>query len=232
MTAWDEIDLDSLQVGDLIPEALAELREAGARLGRQRATRAPKTSTPSKGPGKTGRPIRLHDGLIETVVRKIEDGCPIDAAAISSGIPTSTFHSWTKRGRDARAALDGGATPDVKDRIFMDFLDRTEAARSHALAQAVTAHQRLAFGGEVLEVIEDVESGRRTVRFSKADPKALEWYMERSHPAQFGTRRVEVSGPDGAPIGVEVEVSARELLRKRIEQVASRLGGEESAAEG
>lgn len=225
---------EPIRVGDIAPEALAEARKQGDALGRQRAARKPKTKpTPSYAPkGKTGRPTRLHEALIDRICQVIEDGAPLKAAAVCNGVPVSTYNSWVARGREARAMVEAGVQVPEKERIFLAFLERTEGARDHALVQAVQAHQRLAFGGEVLEIIEDVdeegETLRRTVRFSKPDRMALEWYLERSHPKEFGTRRLEITGDDGGPIPVEVEVSARDILKKRLGQVATRLGVDET----
>lgn len=222
------MDLETIRVGDVLPEVLADARRKGDVVGRQRATRPTKTPRPRYVPkGKTGRPIRLHAALIEEIASKIEDGSPIEAAAISSGVPASTYHSWMGRGREARAVIDAGVALAPKEAIFLEFLETVEGARAHAMAQAVTAHQRLAFGGEVLEITEEEDDDggiRRTVRFSKPDRMALEWYLERSHPKEFGTRRLEITGEDGGPIPIEVEVSARDLLKKRLEAVATRLG--------
>lgn len=223
-----------VRVGDVLPEILEEARAQGDALGRQRATRPTRTPRKVHEPKvRTGRPIRLNSALIRAVTEKIEDGSPIEHAAIASGIPASTYHSWIKRGREARVTMEAGVDLPTKERIFLEFLERTEGSRSHALTQAITAHQRLAFGGEVREIIEHLdpetdEVTSRTIRFSRPDPRALEWYLEKSHPKEFGTRRVEVTGEDGGPIPVEVEVSARDILAKRLGQVARRLGVDEA----
>lgn len=230
-------DAEPMKVGDLIPEVLETARAAGAIVGPMRATRPPRAVADGYRPrGKTGRPTRLHPGLMDEIAAKVEDGCPIEAAAISSGVPASTYHSWMARGREARAILDASVDLDPKELIFLEFLERMEGSRASAMAKAVTAHQRLAFGGEVLEVVEQFDSDEdrvvgRTIRFSKPDRMALEWYLERSHPTLFGTRRVEITGDAGGPIPVEVEVSARDILRKKIGAVAARLGEDDPTDE-
>lgn len=226
----DDHHAETIRVGDVIPKLLEDARRRGQALGQKRATRPTVYEAPRHTPrARSGRPTRLHPTLVEDICQRIEDGVPIASATIAAGIPESTYHSWTKRGREARAVLEANAPLDPKEIVYLEFLERTEGARASALAKTVTAHQRLAFGGEVLEVTEhfDPESEEitgRTIRFSKPDRMALEWYLERSHPAQFGVRRLEITGEEGGPIPIEVEVSARDVLRKRLEQVATRLG--------
>lgn len=240
MTMTDR-DPEPIRVGDLVPETLTRLRAEGERLGKERATRKPKMTPEERAAAYAkrytpGRPIRLHAGLIQEIARKARDGVPIQAAAVASGIPKSTFQSWMKRGREAAEAVSVGREIDSKERIFLEFMLAVEEARSAAMEDAVVAHQRLAFGGEVLEVTEnlDEETGEiksRTIRFSKPDRNALEWYLERSHPDIFGTKRLELTGADGGPISIEEESSAREILKAHLAEVARRIDPENAEAE-
>lgn len=227
----DEFTTDELRRGDVEPEILQAARKIGEKAGKERATRGARTPEPRYTPKyRTGRIPRLNAHLTAIIVAKIRDGMPQEAAAVASGIGKSTYHLWMKRGRDAAQVALSTGQMDAREAIFVEFMGAVEEARAQAMGDAVIAHQRLAFGGEVLEITEAMsEDGdvlNRTVRFSKADRAALEWYLERSHPDEFGTRRLEVTGKDGGAISIDTEVSAREILKKRLEQVEKRLGEE------
>ncbi len=213
----------TVRVGDTLPDVLEKARILGQTEGVKRAT--------GKGRRRhSGRPTRLHQGLIDQVVELIRQGNYQETAALACGIPSSTYHSWKARGQEARALIDAmGRLPEGKEgeRLFLGFLEATEAARAEAESNAVVALQRLAFGGEVSEVEvhydpETEEKIGETIRFTKPDGTSLRWYLERSAPTRFG-KRLEVSGPDAGPIPVEVEVSARDLVRKRLASMADKI---------
>jgi hypothetical protein len=214
------------RVGDSLPPVLERARQRQA----ERAVRPGPTGRNAK----VGRPTRLHEGLIDRIVDVIEDGAPIVHACSALGIPESTYHSWKARGRQAQSVRDQtGACPEG-ERIYLTFLERTEEARATAAVQVVGALKRLALGETVseIEVVLDEETEEevaRIIRFEKPSERAMEFYLERGHPDLYA-KRVEVSGPDQSAIPVEVEVSARESIRKRLGQVGKRLLPDESEA--
>lgn len=219
------------RVGDVLPDVLEKARAHGQTAGVKRATGR-------KTKARTGRPTRLHQGLIDQVVELIRQGNYQETAATACGIPVSTYHSWKARGQEARSLIEAtGRLPEDKagERLFLDFLEATDAARAEAESNAIVALQRLAFGGEVVEIEEHLDPDTeavtgQTIRFSKPDATSLRWFLERSFPTRFG-KRLEIGGPDQGPIPVEVEVSARDLLRKRLTQVADRLGEPEDSVD-
>lgn len=213
------------QIADLLPEALAEGRALGEILRSQRPHRQ---TAPVR--RKTGRPTRLHRDLIDRICGLIREGNYQETAAIACGVPASTYHSWKARGIAARQVLDAsGRLPDDKadERIFLEFVEAVEEARAEAEARIVESLQRQALGGEVLEVSEvETDDGEivRNFTLSRPDWRAQAWWLERSFPERYG-RRVEVSGPDQGPIAVEVEVSARDLIRRKLNETRERIDG-------
>lgn len=184
-------------------------------------TRGPKT--PAK---RTGRPTRLHQGLIDAVVERVRAGEHQDAAAAAVGIPTSTYHSWKSKGNEARLAAESGVPVPENRRIFVDFLEAVEQARGEAESRMIQSLQRAAIGGEVVQVREWVDDNgleHREATFTRPNVAAMTWWLERAFPQRYA-RRVEVSGPEGGAIPVEVEVSARDILKKKLGQVADRMG--------
>lgn len=211
------------QVGDHLPAVLRQARQRQA----QRHVRLTE-------PRKAGRPTRLHDGLIDRVCDLIRRGATQRHACLALGIPERTFLSWKARGTKADAEMEANGTVPDQERVYLRFLHAIEGARAEAAVEVVDALKRLALGETVseIEVVYDEETDEevaRIVRFEKPSERAMEFYLERSHPADYA-KRIEVSGPDQSAIPVEVEVSARESIRKRLGQVGKRLLPDESGA--
>jgi len=205
------------QVGDVLPEVLQQARTWSA----QRHVR------PDHSDRKIGRRTRLDAGLIDRITDEIQAGTTIVHACEALGIPESTFHSWKARGRKAQDARDTGGAIPQGERIYVEFLEATEAARASAFTEVAQALKRLALGEAVseIEVVYDEETEEevaRVIRFEKPSERAMEFFLERGAPALYA-KRVEVSGPDQSAIPVEVEVSARESIRKRLDRTRSRL---------
>lgn len=208
-----------------LQEVLERAREEAkkARMGTQGVPR-PRVHKKRK-----GRPTRLHPALQERIVARILGGSFQETAAVAEGVPKSTFHSWKAKAVEALAVYDATGEMPEGQQVFVDFLEAIEEARAQVESRASEAIQRLAFGGEVVEVEEhfdpddpDMVTGR-TIRFAKADGPSLRWFLSKGFAHHWGDR-VEISGPDGAGIPIEVEVSARDLLRDQMNQVAERLG--------
>jgi hypothetical protein len=214
---------DPIQVGDILPEVLVKARMAGEALARQRAGTEP-------GKRKRGRPkgsTRLHPGLILEVAALVRDKRTLESACVSSGIPMATYRKWKGRGMDALMVFDATGEIPEGEGIFVDFVLALERARAEAHAEVAGVANRLMLGGEVASITRDYgEDGQvvsETITFTRPDRQMVAWWLERSFPADY-QRRVELSGPDGGPIPVEVEVSARETLKRKMGEVAGRIG--------
>lgn len=204
-------------VGDVLPAVLQQARTRTA----QRHVRPDTTDQ------KIGRPSRLNGHLIDRVCDLIVGGTTIKHAAAALGIPLSTFHSWKARGAKAQDARDSTGQVPQGERIYLEFLERTEEARAIAATEVSHALKRLALGEAVseIEVVYDDETDEevaRIIRFEKPSERAMEFFLERGFPAEYA-KRVEVSGPDQTAIPIEVEVSARESIKKRLARVETRL---------
>lgn len=82
------------------------------------------------------------------------------------------------------------------DEPYVEFLEAVEKARASATVRAITLVQKAA---------ED-------------SWQAAAWYLERSHPDQYG-RRTNIAGPNGGPVQVETDEDERtERLRAIVEQ--------------
>lgn len=215
------------RVGDHLPDVLARARSTAA----QRAQGPIPTPTRH---GRHGRPSRLNQTLIDRIADLVRDGTTYKDAAASVGVPRATFFSWKARGERARQEAEATGAVSQGERIYVDFLDSLEGARGEALAAVAVELHRLALGQSVaeIEVVYDEETDEETarvLRFAPPHERAMEFYLERSDPKNWA-KRIEVSGPDQSAIPVEVEVSARESIRKRLGQVGKRLLPDESEA--
>lgn len=205
-----------------------ELLEYGRQKGTDRVR--------PKAPRRRGRPTRLTPAVRGLVVRNILAGAFQETAAIAAGVPKSTYHSWKARGEEVRSRLDaewGGDRANIpeEERPYVEFLDAIEEARAQVELRYIEAVERVSLGGEVESVHEwEDDAGRthRRITFRRPASRPMTWFLERSFPERYA-RRIEVGGPEGGPIPVEVEVSARDLLKRRLEEMAERTGQEAEA---
>lgn len=137
-----------------------------------------------------GQPTKLTPDAIERFLTGRRLGVPKKDCAALAGWSEALRCHFLAVGADARDRLEEGGTLTAKDRRCLDFLDADEKAEAQfkqaALARIVAAAQQ---------------------------PRhwtAAAWLLERRHPDEFGVRRVEVTGPNGGPI--QVDVRASELL--------------------
>jgi hypothetical protein len=171
----------------------------------------------------------------DKVVSAIRGGSFLEVAGAYAGISKPTLHEWLARGRAAQARRDrdaGESEPcptceavpgdpcvaktgkqarrnhanrvdrwavsgfnDVDEAKYLLFFEDVEAARAASEVRAVTQIQQAAMDGTW---------------------QAAAWYLERSQPGRWGRQRVELSGPNGGP--VQVEVGA---LEERIQSLLS-----------
>lgn len=207
---------EPLHIGDTAAEVLDVARQVDNSRG-----------TPAR--RRRGRPTRLHPQLQERICDSIRVGNFVETACVANGVSKAVFYVWQKKGRDAKALLMAGLDIDPADRAYVEFLDASEGARAEWENRFVETHARLALGGEVISVTEhygedEVVVGR-TIKFARPDRQALEWHLVKGLPATWGKNQIEVTGPDGQPIPIEVEVSARDTLKAMLDQVSKRVGG-------
>lgn len=228
-------DGEPISITDAMAEVIEDVRAQGMAMRAASRPVIEVEAVPVRGrTGRKGRPTRCNAKLIETICQRIVEGEYQESAALAVGISRATFFQWKAKGEEARTRLAAGGSVPNNQLIYVDFLDAVEEARAKAEARVIAALQRSALGGEVSKLTEwtdDQGNLHREVTFTRPNVAAQTWWLERSFPDRYG-RRIEVSGPEGGAIPVEVEVSARDLLKQKLGQASRRLGqGETSDTE-
>lgn len=193
-----------------------------ARSTGERNRRGPRSRRP---PG-SGRPSLLTPEVQDRIVDLILDGAYQESAAVAAGVGKSTFYVWKQKGESARVMRDNGEEVPETDVPYLEFLEAINWARAKSETQVVATLQRAALGEVVSEVHEwQTEDGteHRRITFKEPNVRALTTFLERSFPERY-SRRVELAGPEGAAIPLEVEMSARDVLKDALGLVAERLG--------
>lgn len=132
---------------------------------------------PAKRP--PGRPSKLDADTLDILLACIRRGMPYDLACRSAGIAKSTFMRWKIRAEEAEDRAEKEEKPIRGDREYLDFWDQLK----DAVADRVFIR---------LDRIE--QAGAR------GSWQADAWLLERCHPDLYGRQRLEVSGPEGAPV--------------------------------
>lgn len=145
-----------------------------------------------------GRPTKLTKEIIEKVCAAIYAGNYAKIAAQLSGISESTYYAWL-----AEAEKEGC------DPIFLEFSESIERAEAAAEVEAVALIRQSAKNGNA---------------------KDAQWLLERKHGERWGRNdklRQEITGADGAPLEVSIEM-ARAAVLNFLQEGAE----DESVAEG
>lgn len=177
-------------------------------------------ATAGHDPG-VGRPPKLTPDVTARIVDAILEGNYQETAAVLGGISESTFHNWKARGMDARKQIEDPNASDLpaSEVPYLEFLVAVETARAQAEQGFVRTVKKIADGAAVKAVHED-EDGGTVTEYHPPNHNAATWWLERSFPNRWGRRPVEISGPEGSP--VSIEITARESLAQKIEAMASR----------
>lgn len=176
-----------------------------------------------------GRPPKLNTVVLvrdgkritagERIVEALRIGEYVETAAALANVDKTTVYEWLKVGANAHDLVNRqGRTLKSLTKHQLDCMEF-----SHAVAQA----QAAARVEDVATLAEVAQGGRQivttttkrnaegeviehTTRTETAQPNvaALTWRLERRWPEEWGRRRVEVSGPDGDPIPVEVRAQS------------------------
>lgn len=219
-------------IGDLPADAppthvMAVIQRAMGNFARPTPTRVS-----AKGK-RIGRPPRLHPKVQETICDFIRRGAPKYAAAKAAGIDVSTLNNWIGRGEEARVNALNGIEVPTSERAYFLFLLAVEEARGQGEVVVAAKMREVAMGEAVrrvtIEEETDPDTGEptgaaiRTIEFQAPNVRALGFLLEYGYGWTKKTE-VELSGPGGGPVPLEVEVSARDVLRKRLGAVSERLG--------
>jgi transposase-like protein len=130
-----------------------------------------------------GRPTKLTPEIIEKVCAAIYAGNYAKIAAQLSGISESTYYAWMAE-----------AEKEDCDPIFLEFSESVERAEAAAEVEAVALIRQSAKNGNA---------------------KDAQWLLERKHGERWGRNdklRQEITGADGAPLEVSIEMARAAVL--------------------
>jgi hypothetical protein len=195
----------------------------------------------------TGRKVKVTAG--ERIVEALRIGEYVETAADLAGVHKRTVYEWLKVGAQATDAVErqGRTLKSLTQhqRDCMAFSHAVAEAQALARTDDVATLAQLAHGGHQIvttTVKRDAEGQvlEHTTRTETAQPNAavLMWRLERRHPEDWGRRRIEISGPDGEAIPLEVRASSlvaalrQHQGQEAIETTASESTDDDQAGEG
>ena len=139
-----------------------------------------------------GRPSRIFETeRIEEFLQLIEDGVDFKIAADSARLARSTVFEWLSKGRDIENMWDESSELSVKDKKFLDFLERYKRAR-------------------VAPEIKAVETISRSVE--KGSWRAAAWMLESRFPERWSEKRS--LNNQTRPMPPQSEVNSNDLATK------------------
>ena len=180
-------------------KALRELRNAtGAQMREELSARLPAIKAKAReaiSKAKTGRPTSYDPAIGDRIYYLMSEGYSLTEACDEIGVARGTVHGW-KRNNEEFASL---------------LADARDALAEFAFSEAYAVPKRLL---AMYEQDPDLKIDPARVSLAKLTTDSLRWYSERLAPKTFAdkTRKVEISGPNGAPIQLAaVTISAESL---------------------
>jgi hypothetical protein len=188
----------------------------------------------------TGRPTRIT--AAQRIIEVLRIGEYVETAAAIAGVDKTTIYEWLRIGAAATDMVHRqGKRPaelTSHQRRCMEFSHAVDEAQALARTDDVAALAELGQGGRQIVTTttkRDAEGKvlEHVTRTETAQPNAavLMWRLERRHPGGketpgWGRKPLEISGPDGEPIPVEVRAQSitaalREFQRQPIEATAT-----------
>lgn len=166
-----------------------------------------------------GRPSKLTQQMIDRIGASLRTGHYVETAAAMAGISKVTLYAWLKHG--ARMADTPASKLKAHDRLCISFLQVVEAAQADAEDRDLLRHAAVARGGLERTITTEKTNAQgevieKTVKVETMPPdaRAIEWRLERRHPARWGRRSsIEVTGPDGGPLELTTEERADRLAQ-------------------
>lgn len=197
-------------------------------------------------PGNVGRPTKLDQVLrtedtdrgpvevtvAEHVVRALGAGSYVEEAAASAGVAKSTVYKWMTDGARIGTDVEQGRRKlpraGSRDRQLLDFSYAVAQAQAEweVRANATLEHLSRARTVETVTTVTEATEDGPVVKVTKrtqtvdADSATIRWRLERKNPARYG-KSIEVSGPGGGAIPVDIRTAALEALGKAADQLAA-----------
>lgn len=172
-------------------------------------------------------PVTYMDRVLEA----ISLGGFLHDAAARIGVTVETLRDWRRQGTKAIADVAGGRKRrshlTKRERQYAELAQGMETAEAEARLRLLGLGHRLANGGATrtettVETIAPqggtpqlVRTTERTL-IAEPDARMITWLLGHRWPADFGTTRTELVGPDGGP--VHVAAPALDQLRDAIER--------------
>jgi len=173
---------------------------------RRPPAKKPRRQVSIKRPAKDGtargrRPILAdHPEVKEQILAAVSAGDSLKNAALAAGVSIETLMLWNLKGRE-----------DVKagrESIYTEFLQEITRAKAKGRVNLIALVQKGARDITHEErTVEPDGSVRTKTRLMRGDWKAASWLLAVKYRAEFGkVERYEVTGADGGPLDVRVEV--------------------------
>jgi len=150
---------------------------------------------------KQGRPSTYDPKLGERIFELMAEGYSLTEACDELGLARGTVYGWSEKSEEFATLL-------VRAR---------EALAEHAFSEAYAIPKRLL---ALYDNDKELKLDPARVSLAKLASDSLRWYSERLKPRTFAdkTRKVEISGPNGAPIQMAaVTISAESLTDEQRE---------------
>lgn len=143
-------------------------------------------------------PSKLTKELREAFVKYLSTGAYIKQVCEFLNLGESTVHLWLSRGRAEKNRLESNPRAKMREseRPYVEFLDEVTKASNVAEIRAV-GHWQNAMG---------------------KDWRAARDFLARRYPDRW-SQKIELTGADGGPLQVKLDVDVEELARK-IQQLA------------
>jgi len=182
-----------------------------------KAPRKRPPTTPSK--RGRGRESKLTIASATTIVNAIRDGQYLNVAAEMAHVHPDTLNGWLLIGGQRHWEVQDRepTAHEVACRDFSDAYAHAEAAAEQEIVAAIrraglqpsiettttTKVNHHVIKGEVVESVDSVT----TERVIPPDVRPLQWFAERRFGPRWRQRQaMEISGPEGAPIPVAVNI--------------------------
>lgn len=171
-----------------------------------------------------GPPRRVS--LIDAACEALRTSGILEDAAARCGVDADTLRNWQRVGvraiNDILAGRRKLGALSAQERSAAEFAERTIQAAQEGKLYLAGLAQREAQGGYAITktVVKTRQAGDRTVELERVtttetarpDGTMIRWMLACRDPQNYGRQRVELSGPDGGAIPLELRSATDSLL--------------------
>lgn len=151
---------------------------------------------------RVGAPTKLTPKMRATLLQLARGGASKELAANVCEISKVTLYSWINRGRETEQKIllaeesGGEYTPTDDENQYYEFMNAYRKAEAEC------------------ELADYVCIGNAAVT---GDWRAAAWRLERRNPKRYGKQALEISGPNGGAIPMEINLSG--LSEKELDEL-------------